>query len=89
MTTSLIDVCVCLIEKNEVSSTFVDLVFFIFCWRIRQFLFRASWNSSHTAHFVLMMNIWQTLFWCSDSSHRSHFEIERHWFSMWSYRQQL
>jgi hypothetical protein len=53
--TSLIDVY--LTKKNEMSSIFVDLVFFIFCWRMRQFLFRASWDSSHIAHFVLMMNI--------------------------------
>ncbi len=31
MTTNLIDVCICLTEKNEISSIFVDLVFFIFC----------------------------------------------------------
>ncbi len=35
MTTNLIDVCICLTEKNEISSIFVDLVFFIFCWRMR------------------------------------------------------
>jgi hypothetical protein len=69
-------------KKNEISSIFVDLVFFIFCWRMRQFLFRTSWDSSHIAHFALMMNIWQTLFWWFDFSHQSHFKIERHWFSM-------
>jgi hypothetical protein len=89
MTANLIDVCVCLTEKNEISSIFVDLVFFISCWCMRQFLFWASWDFSHIAHFALMMNIWQTFFRCFDFSHRSHFEIERHWFSMWSYRQQL
>jgi hypothetical protein len=58
MTTSLIDVCVCLIEKNEISSIFVDLVFFIFCWRIRQFLFRASWDF----HILRILFWW----WTSD-----------------------
>jgi hypothetical protein len=86
-TTNLINVY--LTKKNEMSSTRVNFIFIVFVWRMRQCLFRASWDFSHIAHFAVMLNIWQRFFWCSNFSHRSHFANEKHWFSMWSYRQQL
>ena len=76
-------------EKKKSTLSQYVLIFSISAILIRQFLWRVSCELSHTAQQKWIFEIEQTFFSCFIFSHRSHFLTTKHWFSKWSYVQQL